>query len=321
MNQKDNLQMVWSEFESSITKYMSGSLECPDFSDVTLVCEEGQQVQAHRVIISASSRWFEQVLKALRSNPHPLVYMRGVKKDDLDAVVNFIYNGETQIQKQSLDSFLQLARDLELRGLEWDQRAGEIKETKLYNMVTNDSELNRSNSIPDIGNDVAKGEIKEQFGSDINMPFLTLEEMKINMQQLFKFETRIEAVKGMPPEEEIQHEDMSVKKCQTGDDIIFETVDDQESNEERQTKMEDKDRIRNGGIVSNLIWKRFKRLENGNAECIFCFKKLKYLNYLSISSSSNITGIKRHIKSQHKAEYEVFETEMEEIRSQCTRSR
>ena len=67
-----------------------------DFSDVTLVCEEGQQIEAHKLIISACSPFFKAVLL---NNKHlnPIIYMRGLKAKDLSAVVDFIYQGETSI--------------------------------------------------------------------------------------------------------------------------------------------------------------------------------------------------------------------------------
>ena len=131
--------------------------------------------------------------------------MRGVKKHELDDIIKFIYKGETQIQKQSLDSILQLARDLGLRGLERDQIATELMETKPNNVVTNEDEPIIHDIILDIGNYGAGGEIKDNLSSNITAPFMTLEDMKINMQKLRGFESReIESreIEGMAQEEE-----------------------------------------------------------------------------------------------------------------------
>ena len=53
--------------------------------------------------------------------------MRGVNSDDLLAIVDFLYRGEANIFQESLDSFLALAEELQLRGLmgKTDERAGE----------------------------------------------------------------------------------------------------------------------------------------------------------------------------------------------------
>ena len=48
---------------------------------------------------------------------HPLIYMRGVKSDDLLAIVDFLYCGEANICQENLDSFLAMAEELQLKGL------------------------------------------------------------------------------------------------------------------------------------------------------------------------------------------------------------
>ena len=43
--------------------------------------------------------------------------MRGVKSDDLLAIVDFLYHGEANVYQENLDSFLALAEELQLKGL------------------------------------------------------------------------------------------------------------------------------------------------------------------------------------------------------------
>ena len=86
-----------------------------DFTDVTLACED-QSFKAHKVILSASSPFFNRLLKA-HQHPQPLVYMRGVKANDLMAMVDFIYLGEANILQEQLGRFLALAEELELKGI------------------------------------------------------------------------------------------------------------------------------------------------------------------------------------------------------------
>ena len=46
-----------------------------------------------------------------------MVYMRGVKFDDLLAIMDFLYRGEANVVQENLDSFLAIAEELQLRGL------------------------------------------------------------------------------------------------------------------------------------------------------------------------------------------------------------
>ena len=63
MKLKDDLQIVCSEFQTNTTKFLLSVKETHDFSDVTLVCDDAEPIQAHRVIISAGSSFFETVLR------------------------------------------------------------------------------------------------------------------------------------------------------------------------------------------------------------------------------------------------------------------
>ena len=55
----------------------------------------------------------------LRKQKHstPLIYFRGVKSEDLAAVVDFLYCGEANVSQENLDSFLALAEEFQLKGL------------------------------------------------------------------------------------------------------------------------------------------------------------------------------------------------------------
>merc|ERR1719228_2281120 len=86
-----------------------------DFFDVTLACDDNQ-IQAHKVIISACSPFFRSIL---RRNPHqhPLLYLRGVKYKELLSVLNFMYLGEVSVAQEELNTFLNVAEDLKVKGL------------------------------------------------------------------------------------------------------------------------------------------------------------------------------------------------------------
>jgi hypothetical protein len=87
-----------------------------DFSDVTLTCDGDTRIEAHRVILAGSSKFFSRILKQ-QQHPHPLLYMRGMTAGQLSAVVDFIYHGEANIFQEDLDGFLALAEELQLKGL------------------------------------------------------------------------------------------------------------------------------------------------------------------------------------------------------------
>ena len=108
--------LKWNDFQDNIATSYRKLRDDSDFSDVTLVCEENKQIEAHRVILSACSPFFSSVLKG-NKHSHPMIYMRGLKSKDLVAIVDFIYHGEANIYQEDLDDFLALAEELQLKGL------------------------------------------------------------------------------------------------------------------------------------------------------------------------------------------------------------
>ena len=121
----EKLCVQWKEFQDNIRSAFRNFRGDNAFADVTLVSEDGQQVEAHKVILATSSPFFQKLF-GKNKNPHPLVYMRGVKSFDLLAIVDFLYNGEANVFQENLDSFLAIAEELQLNGL-WGKTDDKIK--------------------------------------------------------------------------------------------------------------------------------------------------------------------------------------------------
>ena len=112
----DKLCLKWHDFTQNIASSYNDLRNVPDFSDVTLVCEDDQLIEAHRIILTSCSQFFSTVLRR-NMHTHPMIYMRGLKAKDLVAVVDFIYHGEANIDQEDLERFLALAEELQLKGL------------------------------------------------------------------------------------------------------------------------------------------------------------------------------------------------------------
>jgi len=107
--------LSWNDFESNISLSFRELRDEKDFFDVTLSCGD-EQIQAHKLILSACSPFFRSVLKK-NVHQHPLLYLKGVKFSDLQAVLNFMYHGEVNVAQEELNSFLAVAEDLKVKGL------------------------------------------------------------------------------------------------------------------------------------------------------------------------------------------------------------
>ena len=112
----EKLCFQWNDFKENVNSAFGRLRSDKEFTDVTLACEDGQQVEAHKVILAASSPFFEKILQK-NKHPHPLIYLRGFQSQDLLAILDFLYFGEANVFQESLDSFLAIAEELKLKGL------------------------------------------------------------------------------------------------------------------------------------------------------------------------------------------------------------
>jgi len=121
----DKFCLRWNDFESNISVAFRELREDKDFFDVTLACDD-EQIQAHKVILSACSPFFRSILKR-NPHSHPLLYLRGVKYSDLLSVLNFMYHGEVNVAQEDLNSFLAVAEDMKVKGLTQNNQTSSSK--------------------------------------------------------------------------------------------------------------------------------------------------------------------------------------------------
>merc|ERR1711862_924200 len=115
MGSAEKFCLRWNDFEANISTAFRELREDKDFFDVTLACDD-DQLQAHKVILSACSPFFRTILRR-NKHDHPLLYLKGVKYADLVSVLNFMYHGEVNVAQEELNSFLAVAEDLKVKGL------------------------------------------------------------------------------------------------------------------------------------------------------------------------------------------------------------
>ena len=130
----EKLCLQWNDFKDNVSTAFRSLRGDRDFADVTLACEDGKQVETHKVILAASSPFFMNLLKR-NNHVHPLIYMRGLSSDTLAAILDFLYFGEANVPQENLDDFLALAAELKLKGLmeEGGDDSSRTKQTKATN--------------------------------------------------------------------------------------------------------------------------------------------------------------------------------------------
>ena len=118
MGSSEDFCLRWNSFESNISGSFRELREDSEFFDVTLCCDNGIDiVQAHKVILAACSPFFRKILSHQKNQRNPLLYLKGICLKDLQIAIKFMYQGEVNIARESLNNFLEVAEDLEIKGL------------------------------------------------------------------------------------------------------------------------------------------------------------------------------------------------------------
>ena len=118
----EKLCLQWNDFKENIISSVGNLREDQEFTDVTLACEDGRQIEAHKIILAGSSPFFDNLLKR-NKHSHPLVYMKGMKSEDMAAIIDFLYRGEVSVFQENLESFLAIAEELKLKGFAGEKAA------------------------------------------------------------------------------------------------------------------------------------------------------------------------------------------------------
>ena len=147
MQTTEKLCLQWNDFKDNVSSTFGKLRDDKEFADVTLVCEDGQQIETHKLVLASSCPFFWNLLKK-NAHPHPLIYMRGFKFEDLLAIVDFLYLGEANVFQDNLDTFLALAGELKLKGLTSDDRPKEIVGNDVDNPQRNVNKKPVSQTFP-----------------------------------------------------------------------------------------------------------------------------------------------------------------------------
>merc|ERR1719319_2158150 len=107
--------LQWDEYESKITEGLKDLRERKELFDVTLVTD-GDEVQAHKVLLASCSPRFRQMLKETQDQ-HPRFDLSHVQFKYVLSMVEFMYNGEIKIAQNDVNPFYAATDEFLVKGL------------------------------------------------------------------------------------------------------------------------------------------------------------------------------------------------------------
>ena len=127
MSEKFNLK--WNDFQSTVLQSFKSIRTDKDFLNVTLVTDDEVQIEAHKVILAASSPFLAKILKK-SPHKHPLIFLSGISSINLNLILDYVYLGEVQLFQEQLDDFLLASSKLKISGLTGNENEEEYEDSK-----------------------------------------------------------------------------------------------------------------------------------------------------------------------------------------------
>ncbi|XP_050351416.1 longitudinals lacking protein, isoforms F/I/K/T isoform X1 [Nymphalis io] len=115
MDDDQQFCLRWNNHQSTLVSVFDTLLEKGIHVDCTLAAE-GQTLKAHKVVLSACSPYFENVLSQ-QYDKHPIIILKDVKYAELRAMMDYMYRGEVNISQDQLAALLKAAESLQIKGL------------------------------------------------------------------------------------------------------------------------------------------------------------------------------------------------------------
>ncbi|XP_063596797.1 longitudinals lacking protein, isoforms H/M/V-like isoform X2 [Penaeus indicus] len=122
------LSLRWNNHRSTFFHILSTLHRKELYSDVTLACN-GKFFPVHKLVLSVCSEYFEEMFKQTTCK-HPIIVLKDILHDDLEALLNYMYAGEANVAQNDLARLIKAAECLRIKGLAVPDEAPPSSESK-----------------------------------------------------------------------------------------------------------------------------------------------------------------------------------------------
>ncbi|KAB7498853.1 Longitudinals lacking protein [Armadillidium nasatum] len=109
------LSLCWNNHRSTFCHVISTLRQKERYSDATIACE-GKFYPVHKLVLSVCSEYFDAMLERTPCK-HPIIVLRDVQPEDLEALLIYMYEGIVSISQNDLARLLKTAEMLRIKGL------------------------------------------------------------------------------------------------------------------------------------------------------------------------------------------------------------
>jgi len=158
MNQ-DRCNIHWQRHTDHLKERLYDMLELNVLSDVTLVCDDKKVLHAHKIVLSACSPLFENIVKE-HPNNNPVIFLRGIQHPEMESILKFMYLGETTISKERLNEFLNVVKSLEIEEINKKGRLGDDVNKDTEELYTEEKDQEKMDSNKELATEQSLNKIE-----------------------------------------------------------------------------------------------------------------------------------------------------------------
>ena len=134
-----NYTLRWDTYTKSLKDMVQNMLSSNSFTDVTLVTDDQKQKKAHKFMLSEFSDVFKGIIGSIpEQEKNPVIYLKGIKYEELESALEFIYFGETKFPEDKVNEFLDVAKNLGIKEL----KEIRIKHENIPSTINQENEIN-----------------------------------------------------------------------------------------------------------------------------------------------------------------------------------
>ena len=112
----ETVSFKYEGFRDNIYEKLDENFLFSNFTDVTLVSDDGRYFRAHKIVLVTASQFLRDILLLVFSQ-EPIIYFPSVKQENLKALLDYMYLGYASVSFQNADAFREFAVQMKLIGL------------------------------------------------------------------------------------------------------------------------------------------------------------------------------------------------------------
>lgn len=105
----------WNNHRANLVEILESLFQAKSHVDCTLHVDD-TKFQVHRLVLAANSSYFQQILKDVPTDQCHILFP-GVQGFEMQALLDYMYTGEVNVTSSQIPRIIQIAEQLEVKGL------------------------------------------------------------------------------------------------------------------------------------------------------------------------------------------------------------